>query len=253
MQTTLKSFLISIYIWAFIIITILPLFLLYFVLWILFFPFDQGKIMTHYYTVLWTRLYLTINPGWRISVINRENINRDKKYILVSNHQSIIDIALLLQLRVNFKWVSKIELARIPFVGWVIWMNDHILVRRGNKQSVVQMVEACKKALTAGTSIFMFPEGTRTGNGELLPFKEGAFILAKDNGTPILPIVLEGASRALPRKGFWFRVNQTFIVSVLDEISSETVKQLDLVQLVDHTRNEMARELERIRSMNLKC
>jgi 1-acyl-sn-glycerol-3-phosphate acyltransferase len=209
--------------------------------------------MTHYYTVLWTRLYLTINPGWRISVINRENINRDKKYILVSNHQSIIDIALLLQLRVNFKWVSKIELARIPFVGWVIWMNDHILVRRGNKQSVVQMVEACKKALTAGTSIFMFPEGTRTGNGELLPFKEGAFILAKDNGTPILPIVLEGASRALPRKGFWFRVNQTFIVSVLDEISSETVKQLDLVQLVDHTRNEMARELERIRSMNLKC
>jgi 1-acyl-sn-glycerol-3-phosphate acyltransferase len=250
MLTTLKSFLISIYIWTFILVTILPLFVLYIIIWMLFFPFDRKKSVTHYYTVLWTRLYLTINPGWRIRVINRDKINREARYILISNHQSIIDIALLLQLNINFKWVSKIELARVPFVGWVIWMNDHVLVRRGDKQSVVLMAEACKKSLTAGISIFMFPEGTRTGNGELQPFKDGAFILAKENGVPILPIVVEGASKALPRKGFWFRVNQTFMVSVLDEVSSETVNRLDLSQLIDLTRNEMTRELERMRNPN---
>jgi 1-acyl-sn-glycerol-3-phosphate acyltransferase len=252
MQKNLKSFLISVYIWAFILISMMPLFLLYFILWGLCFPFDREKAVTHYYTFLWTRLYLIINPFWGIRLKNAEKINRAKKYILISNHQSLIDIALLLQLKVNFKWVSKIELAKVPFVGWVIWLNDHILVRRGDKQSVVQMAEACKRTLTSGTSIFMFPEGTRTGNGDLQPFKEGAFILARDNDIPILPIVLDGSGQALPRKGFWFRVKQTFTVSVLDEISTETLTSLNLPQLVAHTRNKMEQELVNIRNENRK-
>jgi 1-acyl-sn-glycerol-3-phosphate acyltransferase len=251
MQTSFKSFLISIYIWTFIIFSIFPLFLLYFIIWILVLPFDPGKTITHYYTALWTRLYLTINPGWKIHIENREKINSRRHYIIVANHQSIIDIALLLQLRLNFKWVSKKELAMFPFVGWVIWMNNHILVRRGDKQSVVQMAEACKTSLSAGISILMFPEGTRTGTGELKEFKDGAFILAKDNNVPILPVVLDGASDALPRKGFWFRVNQTFRVTVLDEISPETINRLDLAQLLDHTRNHMADELKKMRMPRL--
>jgi 1-acyl-sn-glycerol-3-phosphate acyltransferase len=241
------------YIWTFIIITALPLFLLYFIIWVLVFPFDRKKIVTHYYTVLWTWLYLTINPGWRIRIENRERINRFKNYILISNHQSIIDIALLLQLRINFKWVSKMELARVPFVGWVIWMNDHILVRRGDKQSVALMAGACKRSLSEGVSIFIFPEGTRTRNGELRTFKEGAFIMAKDNDVSVLPIVLDGTSKALPRKGFWFCVNQTFKVSVLDEITPETIHRLDLAQLIIHARNGMAKELERMRNPNTVC
>jgi 1-acyl-sn-glycerol-3-phosphate acyltransferase len=248
MQAKIGSFLISIYIWAFIVITIFPLFLLYLMIWILVSPFDQRKIVTYYFTVLWTRLYLNINPGWRILVENREKIDRSGNYILVSNHQSIIDIALLLQIRINFKWVSKIELAKVPFVGWVIWMNDHILVRRGDRQSVIQMAEACKKSLSEGISILMFPEGTRSGNGGLQAFKEGAFILAKENGVSILPIVLDGANDALPRKGFWFRVNQIFTIRLLDEIDAETVNRLDLQQLMDYTRNEMAKVLEGIRN-----
>jgi len=253
MQNTLKSFLISVYIWTFIIITMLPLFLLYFIIWGLCYAFDKKKAVTHYYTVLWTRLYLTINPYWKICIKNTEKIDRSKKYVMVSNHQSIIDIALLLQLRINFKWVSKIELAGVPFVGWVIWMNDHILVRRGDKKSVIQMAEACKRTLAAGTSVFMFPEGTRSRNSELNPFKEGAFIMARENEVPVLPIILDGASKALPGKGFWFKVTQTFTVSVLDTISAETVACLDLAHLIDHTRNQMMQELENIRSLNTGC
>lgn len=248
MQKTLKSFLISVYIWAFILFSLLPLFLLYLVLWFVCLPFDRRKTVTHYFTVLWTRLYLTINPFWKIRLKNAARIDRTKKYVLISNHQSLIDIALLLQLRVNFKWVSKIELAHVPFVGWVIWMNDHILVRRGDKQSVVRMAEACKKTLQEGTSVFMFPEGTRTGDGELQPFKEGAFILARDNDVPILPVVLDGASRALPGKGFWFRVRQTFTVSVLDEIPGQLIQTMEMPDLIDYTRKMMVGELEILRT-----
>ena len=248
MYTKLKSFLISVFIWSFIVLTILPLFLLYFIIWVLVFPFDRKKMITHYFTVLWTRVYLTVNPGWRIRLENLEKIDRSKHYILVSNHQSIIDIALLLQLRINFRWISKIELAKFPFVGWVIWMNDHIVVRRGDKQSVVKMAEACKRSFSQGVSIIMFPEGTRTRNGEIQEFREGAFMLAKDTGVPIMPIVLEGAGSALPRKGFWFRVKQVFTVRVLDEIPANTINRLNLQQLIDYVRNEMILELRQIRN-----
>ena len=222
------------------------MFVLYFLVAVIAYPFDPKKVISHGFTVLWTRLYLTINPGWKVRVENRDMINTAASYIIVSNHQSIIDIALLLQLRINFKWVSKAELASFPFVGWVIWMNDHILVRRGDKQSVVQMAEACKKNLYDGISIFMFPEGTRT-TGELQAFKEGAFILAKDTGVPILPIVLDGASMALPKRGFWFRVRQVFTIRVLQEVSAETISRLDLQQLIAHVRNAITEELSNIR------
>jgi len=247
MQISWKSLIVSLYIWIFIGSTILPLFLLYLVIWILTWPFDPKKIITHYYTVLWSRLYLIINPGWRIHVENREKIDISKPYILVSNHQSIIDIALLLQLRINFKWVSKVELARLPFIGWVIWMNDHIVVRRGDKRSVIQMSEACKKALSEGISVLMFPEGTRTRTGELQVFKEGAFILAKNSLVPILPVVLNGAGKALPRKGFWFGVNQVFTVRILDEIPAKIINRFDLQQLIDYTKEIMSKELEELR------
>jgi 1-acyl-sn-glycerol-3-phosphate acyltransferase len=205
-------------------------------------------MITHYFTVFWTRIYLTVNPGWKIRVENREKIDRSKTYILVANHQSIIDIALLLQLWINFKWISKIELTKFPFVGWVIWMNDHIVVKRGDKQSVVRMAEACRRYLSQGVSIFMFPEGTRTRNGAIREFKEGAFILARDTGVPVLPIVLDGTRSALPRRGFWFRVNQVFTLKVLDEIPPGSVNRVELQQFIDHVRNEMIRELELIRN-----
>lgn len=248
MLTKLKSFFVSVYIWTFILASILPLFLVYFMLWVICLAFDRKKAVTHGFTVLWSRLYLTINPFWKIRLKNAHRINPDSKYILISNHQSVIDIALLLQLRINFKWVSKMELAHVPIVGWVIWLNNHILVRRGDKQSVTQMAEACKRTLSEGTSVFMFPEGTRTTNGELQLFKEGAFILARDNVVSILPVVLDGASRALPRKGFWFRVRQTFTVSVLDEITEQQIRAMEISDLMNYTRQRMMQELEVLRT-----
>lgn len=247
MRRDLKTILVSLYIWSFIGLSLFPFFILYLVVWIVAFPFDRKNAISHYFVMLWTRLYLTFNPGWRLNVENRDKINRMKTFIIISNHQSIIDVALLLQLNMNFKWVSKIELASVPFVGWVIWMNNHILVRRGDKQSITHMAEACQKAISRGIPVFMFPEGTRTANGQILPFKEGAFILARDNAVPILPVVIDGSGDALPRHGFLFKINQTFTVRVLDEISSETVEILETAKLMETTRIKMIEALHDIR------
>jgi 1-acyl-sn-glycerol-3-phosphate acyltransferase len=247
MQTRLTSFLISVYIWTFIVLTILPLFLVYFIIWLLSYPFDPKKVAPHYFTFIWTRVYLTINPGWKVRIENKEMLQRGKKYVLISNHQSIIDIALIMQLKHNFRWISKMELARAPFVGWVIWLNDHILVRRGDKYSVVRMAEACRIALDQNISIFMFPEGTRSHDGQLQTFKEGAFIMAKNNRTPIFPIVIDGASEALPRNAFWFRVNQTLTIRVLDEIPLDVIDCLDSSLLMNYAKSAMINELEKIR------
>jgi 1-acyl-sn-glycerol-3-phosphate acyltransferase len=190
------------------------------------------------------------NPGWSLKIENREAIDINKKYILISNHQSIIDIALLLQLRINFKWVSKIELAKVPFVGWVIWMNSHILVKRGDKQSIIQMAEACKNTLDKGISIFMFPEGTRAESGKIQSFKDGAFILARENNVSILPVILDGSGNALPGKGFWFSLDQVFTLRVLDEITTETIHALNHEELKEHTHQIMSEELINIRKAN---
>jgi 1-acyl-sn-glycerol-3-phosphate acyltransferase len=235
----------------------LPLFIFYMMIWMLVFPFDRNKTVTQFFMVLWTRLYLTCNPGWKLRIENRNRIVRNKKVILVSNHQSIIDIALLLQLRTNFKWVSKIEMASVPFVGWVIWLNSHILVRRGDKQSVVKMADACKRTLDRGISVFLFPEGTRSPDNAIQPFKDGAFILAKENEVAILPVVIDGSGNALPNKAFWFKVNQVFTVRVLEEIPVEVVVKYNVEQLSEYTRNKMIDALKDIRKrendrLNLK-
>lgn len=242
-----KSFLISLWIWTFIFVTLFPLFILYMIIWIVVMPFDPKKNITHLFTMLWTRLYLTFNPGWKIHVENKEMLNPKEPCVFVSNHQSIIDIALILQLGVNFKWISKIELSRVPFVGWVIWMNNHILVHRGNRESVLQMAEACKRTLKDKISVFVFPEGTRSPDGTIQPFKEGAFILAKDNGVPIRPVVLDGTGRVLPKKSFWLQSQQVFTVRILDEIPASTVHATEICDLMELCRNIMITALNDIR------
>ncbi|HLO61266.1 MAG TPA: lysophospholipid acyltransferase family protein [Bacteroidales bacterium] len=247
MRTDFKTFLISLYIWTFILATLTPLFALYVIIWLVVYPFDRKHAVTQFYTMLWTRLYLTCNPGWHLKVEGRKNIGHGRNYIFVANHQSVIDIALLNQLNVNFRWVSKIELSRVPFVGWVIRMNGHILVKRGDKLSVVMMAESCIDVLKKGISVFMFPEGTRSSDGNIQPFKEGAFILAKSVDVPIIPVVIDGAGEALPRHGFWFQPRQTFTVRILEEIPVETVQCLELNELINLTSDRMIRELKKIR------
>jgi 1-acyl-sn-glycerol-3-phosphate acyltransferase len=249
MDTYLIPVLISAYIWGFFLITLIPLFLIYSTLWIVSRPFDRYGKITHYYTAGWAGLYLRINPWWRITIEDKEKIPLGIPFVFIANHQSLLDIALLYQLYQPFKWISKPEMFRTPVIGWVLSMDRHIMVRKGDKESILKMAEACRKSLKTGIPVFMFPEGTRSRDGILGPFREGAFILARDTGVPIVPVILLGASDALPKKGLIFKGRQHFSIRILDIILPETINRLSSGALADFTHCIMADEMKRMQKM----
>src|SRR5438046_7983036 len=187
-------------------------------IWAVTAPFDRRGALLHRFTCFWASLYTWLNPAWRVRVEGRERIRPDAAYVMVANHQSLLDILVLFRLFVHFKWVSKIENFRVPFIGWNMALNRYIKLRRGSRESVARALHACERALAQGSSIMMFPEGTRSPDRRLRAFKPGAFTLAQRTGAPILPIVIEGTASALPNRGFVLQGRHAIRVRVLDEI-----------------------------------
>jgi len=229
--------------WAFLALTSLALFPVALVLWAATLPFDRRKVVLHQFTNLWASLYTWVNPLWPVTVEGREKIRRGETYVMVANHLSLLDILVMHRLLRHFKWVSKIENFRIPFVGWNMRLNGYIELRRGDRDSVVQMMADCERTLRSGSSILMFPEGTRSRDGTLQAFNTGAFELALRTQTPILPIAIEGTSNALPKRGFVLQGHHPIRVRVLDPIPPESFAHLSAKELAEQTRALYAEQL----------
>jgi 1-acyl-sn-glycerol-3-phosphate acyltransferase len=168
-------------------------------------------------TCFWGSLYTWLNPAWPLRIDGREKIRPDETYVMVANHQSLLDILVLFRIFAHFKWVSKIENFRIPLIGWNMSLNRYIKLKRGDRASVIRMMQECRETLAGGNSIMMFPEGTRSPDGRLRAFKTGAFELAKAAGKPILPILVEGTANALPKRGFVLQGRHQIRITILDE------------------------------------
>jgi 1-acyl-sn-glycerol-3-phosphate acyltransferase len=207
----------SLVFWTFLVLSSAALYPIAVLIWALTL-FDPRRRLLHQFTCFWGSLYTWINPAWQVTVEGRHHIRRDVPYVMVANHQSLLDILVLFRLFVHFKWVSKVENFRLPFVGWNMSMNRYIRLVRGSRQSVNQMMRECEDTLRAGSPIMIFPEGTRSRDGRLQAFKPGAFSLAQQARVPILPIVVLGTSQALPKRGFVLRGRHTIQVRVLEEI-----------------------------------
>jgi 1-acyl-sn-glycerol-3-phosphate acyltransferase len=159
---------------------------------------DPTRSLLHRYTCWWGQLYLRCLPGCRVRVEGREKIKPHTAYVLVANHQSAADILALSSLSVPFKWISKKENFRIPFVGWNMSLNEYLRVEPGNPENVQAMMESCKGWLRLGVPILWFPEGQRSPTGELLPFHGGAFRLAAECACAVVPVVVEGTLAVFP-------------------------------------------------------
>jgi 1-acyl-sn-glycerol-3-phosphate acyltransferase len=204
--------------WLFVSLSSILLFPLAVLLWVVTAPLDRRRVLLHRFTCFWASLYTWLNPAWRVHIEGREKVRREAAYVIVANHQSLLDILVLFRLFVHFKWVSKIENFRVPFIGWNMSLNRYIKLRRGSQESVARMMRACERTLAEGSSVVMFPEGTRSSDGRLRAFKPGAFTLAQRSRVPILPIVIEGTANALPKRGFVLQGRHAIRVRVLDEI-----------------------------------
>jgi 1-acyl-sn-glycerol-3-phosphate acyltransferase len=146
-----------------------------------------------------------LTPLWKFSVEGEAPADIDhKSYIVVANHESQADPFLLSHLPWDMRWVAKEELFRPPVSGWLMRLGGDIPLRRGKRDSIKEMFDACKYTLANGLSVMIFPEGTRSRDGALLPFKSGAFQLAMETGRPILPIALAGTRRCRPKGSLWF-------------------------------------------------
>ncbi len=218
------------------------------IVWLVTFPFDKKHLILHYYSCFWGSSFIWTNPMWRVKINRRDRIKKGNNYILVSNHQSMFDICLLYRLFKPFKWVSKSENFLLPVIGWNLRMNKYIKIERESRKSIMKMMRDCEKAISEGSSIMMFPEGTRTLDGELRQFKTGAFMLALKTKTPIIPIVIDGSIKVLPKKGFILSPNRNIKLNVLDEIPVEEIENMEVNDLTRMTREMMEVELHRIRS-----
>jgi 1-acyl-sn-glycerol-3-phosphate acyltransferase len=206
-------------------------------------PFDPRRRALHQFTCFWASLYTWLNPAWPVRITGREKIRPDETYVMVANHLSLLDILVLFRLFTHFKWVSKVENFRVPFIGWNMTLNRYIELRRGDRASVVQMMKACRETLAQGSSIMMFPEGTRSPDGRMRAFKPGAFELALDSRRPILPIVLRGTSDALPKRGFVLQGRHPISIEVLDPLPYESFAGETAEALTQRVRALIARHV----------
>ncbi len=185
---------------------------------------DKRLILLNLFTSFWASLYIWCMPIWSVKIIDRHKMDIKKNYIIVANHQSQLDILLIYRLFFPFRWVSKAEVFMLPFIGWNMFLNGYIRLKRGDKQSVMNMMTQCETLLKQNISIMVFPEGTRSENGIVKPFKPGAFILAKKMKKPLLPLVINNTKDALPKNSLILTGKHEMAIRVLDEIPYEAFK-----------------------------
>jgi 1-acyl-sn-glycerol-3-phosphate acyltransferase len=209
-------------------------------------PFDPG----HYWVGLFFRkigvVAATLNPLWRFRVSGLMPSDPRRPYVVVSNHESFVDILLISHLPWEMKWLSKIELMRLPVLGWNMVLAGDIPVERGTRKSALKAMRRCQEVLARRVSVIIFPEGTRSTTEEMLPFKEGAFRLAVDAGVPILPLVVSGTRTALPKHGWRFGRSDAE-VRVLPPVETTGLTSKDVPALTLRVHNLIHQERETMR------
>jgi 1-acyl-sn-glycerol-3-phosphate acyltransferase len=221
-------------------------------LWLISIPFDKRRLMNNRWMVIQGIVLTKMSPFWKVVVDGREKIDQNQAYVIVPNHQSMLDIVFFNMLHHRLRWVSKIEVFKIPIVGWEMRMVKYIELVRGNKSSVIRMMEKCVESLQDGISVVIFPEGTRSLTGAIGKFKAGAFQIAVKTDKPLLPVLIDGTGDILPKKGFLFGNRSVVRIRVLDPIFPGNFITGDPDELAAMVQTRMVSALEQLRSEPIK-
>jgi len=205
------------------------------IVWIFTVPFDKGRYHAGRAFRHLAMAQVKLNPLWDFHTEGKAPPNPREPYVAVSNHESYADIFLISHFPWEMKWLSKEALFRIPVMGWLMRMAGDIPVKRGSRESAMQALAECRKRLRNRVSVMIFPEGTRSPNGDLLPFKDGAFKLAIETGAPILPIAVAGTRNCMAKHSFQFRRARAK-ARVLEPISTAGMSSKDIPALKERTR-----------------
>jgi 1-acyl-sn-glycerol-3-phosphate acyltransferase len=228
--------------WTVIVVTCPVFFVGALLVWAVTAPFDRRKLALHLYSSAWAVFYVRVNPLWRLRTTGRALLPWHGAAVIVANHASFLDIMVLFDLFRPFKWVSKAEMFKIPVIGWNMSLNGYVRLVRGSGESVRRMLARCGELLEQGTPVLIFPEGRRTDDGRLQPFKDGAFELAMRHEVPVIPVAVSGTRRALPKHGFVLREHVDARVEVLPALCSADFS--DVAGLRDATRARIEAALQ---------
>jgi 1-acyl-sn-glycerol-3-phosphate acyltransferase len=178
-------------------------------------PFDRTGRYFRFSPWFWSKCILWIF-GIKLQVNGYENIDPAKPYVFVSNHASMFDIpTVVMALKGNVNIVFKKELTRVPVWGWALRYGHFIMIDRSNARDALDSIERASESIRSGNSVILFPEGTRTSDGKLQPFKRGAFSLAAKAGVPVVPLIINGTFNILPKGSF--KVSPANISVVLEK------------------------------------
>ena len=212
--------------------------------------FDRHGKQVYRINQLWTWLVLRIA---RISLTVRglDNLDPSEQYVFMVNHQSNIDIPVLVESlsRFQLRWIAKKELLWVPLFGWAMWATKHITVNRSDPNDARKSLERAKQHMAAGISVVVFPEGTRSRDGKLLPFKKGGFLLALQTGKNIVPVTINGSGHLLP-SGDWRLRSGNVEVVVGKPIMTETFRAGSIRPLSDRVRQAIAANLRPLGSFS---
>jgi 1-acyl-sn-glycerol-3-phosphate acyltransferase len=207
-------------------------------------PLDRTGKHVQRITSLWTKIILTVS-GVVLNVKGLSQIDPKRQYVFMVNHQSNIDIPVLIQSLParRLRWIAKKELLWVPFFGWAMWAAKHITVNRADRFDALGSLKRAKERMKDGVSLVVFPEGTRGSEADLLPFKRGGFLLAVKTGTPIVPVTINGSAATLPKGDWRIRGGQIEVV-IGTPVSVENYRPGTLRALSAHIRELMGKNLQ---------
>lgn len=198
-------------------------------------PVDRGAYAAGYTFRKVVVPITTLNPLWRFRTSGELPEDMRRPYVVVANHESFVDMLLISHLPTEMKWLSKIEIMKLPFMGWMMRLARDIPLIRENRNSAAEALEQCARRLEQNVSVMIFPEGSRSKTDDLNKFKPGAFKLAIEGGYSILPMAVHGTRDCL-RPNDWRMGRAVAEVRVLDPIDTTGLTRDDLPELRDRVR-----------------
>ncbi len=206
--------------------------------------FDKknGRLVHLYAAVPWAKIILKVS-GVNGEVVGKENILPDKNYIFMSNHQSFVDIFVLLaNIPKDFKFIMKSELMKIPILGATMRRAGYMEIEREDPRESIKQLNKAVEIIKKGASVLIFPEGTRSADGKLLPFKKGGFYIAVRSETEIVPLCIKGTHKIAP-KGSWSMKKGYYKLIIGKPISVRAYGKKKINELMQHVRNKITEML----------
>jgi 1-acyl-sn-glycerol-3-phosphate acyltransferase len=186
----------------------------------------------------------SLTPFWTFRIEGTHLLDPSRPYVFVANHSSFTDIFLVVRLPWEMKWLSKKSIFSIPLLGWQMRVAGDVPIVRGDRASAREAMGKMRRHLENGVSVILFPEGTRSPDGKLGEFRDGAFRLAIEAGVDVVPLAIVGATRALPKRSLLFRPS-TAMLHVLAPVATAGLSSEDARRLGATVRDRIA---EAIRS-----